>query len=162
MGFVHGRGERMDPLERRFVGKVIVLGVLIVVAIAFVFSTQRADPAHLPGVALDSPLLLDMERAAVVAALVVGAAVFLIRGWVGYFPSKLSTTGAEYETRWSAERTAENDDAAIDVLAEIKLERVAMAKSIDDDIRALKLKVDALASEAGSAERLTTNIDDMV
>jgi hypothetical protein len=93
---------------------------------------------------------------------VVGAAVFLIRGWVGYFPSKLSTTGAEYETRWSAERTAENDDAAIDVLAEIKLERVAMAKSIDDDIRALELRVDALVSEVARRVRIETDIDDMV
>jgi hypothetical protein len=162
MGFGQGRGERADPLERRFVGKAIVLGVLVGVVVAFVFSAQRADPVHLPGVALDSPFLLDMERAAVVAALVVGAAVFLIRGWVGYFPSKLFTTGAEYATRSTAERTAANGQEAIDVLAEIKLERVAMAESVGEDIRALELKVDALASEVGRAERPTTNIDDMV
>jgi len=163
MGFMQGRRERADPLERRFVGRVLVLGVLVVVAIAFAFSAQRMDPARLPGVALDSPFLLDLERAAVAAALVVGTAVFLIRGWGGYFPSKISTTGAEYAT-WSssAERTAENDDAAIDVLVEIRQERVAMAKSIDNDLRALELKVDALAGEAGKAERPTTNIDDMV
>jgi len=97
---VHGlrarQGRAGSPLERRFVGKAIVLGVLIIVIVAFIFSAQRADPVRLPGVALDSPFLLDLERAAVVAALVVSAAVFLIRGWAGYFPSKLCTTGAEY------------------------------------------------------------------
>lgn len=48
------------------------------------------------------------------------------------------------------------------MLAETKLERVAMVKSVGDDIRALELKVEALASEARRVERPTANIDDMM
>jgi len=128
MGIGHGTKERTDPLERRFVGKAIVLAVLLVVVVAFAFSTRRADPVDLPGVALDSPFLLDMERAAVVAALVAGATVFSIRGWAGYFPSKLSTTGAEYEGWRGVDESSGSDEELRREVAALRAHQVDFAR----------------------------------
>lgn len=158
---MHDRGERADPLERRFVGKVIVLGVLIVVAVAFVFSAQRADPVDLPGVALDSPFLLDVERAALVAALVAGAAVFVIRGWVGYFPSKFSTTGAEYSSLPGLDRAlsgAEEIASEISVLRERQrgagIETREIVAEQDRRIAALEARVTWFEAALGRDDRL--------
>ena len=144
MGFGHDRGERADPLERRFVGKAIVLGVLVVVAVAFALSAQRADPVHLPGVALDSPFLLDMERAAVVAALVVSAAVFLIRGWAGYFPSKLSTTGAEYPSLPGLDRALSGAEEIAAEMYVLRERQRAAAAETREVIEEQNRRIDAL------------------
>lgn len=135
--------------------------VLLAAIVAFIASAQQADFVPLPGVALGSSFLLDMERAAVAAALVVGAAVFLTRGWAGYFPSKLTTTGAEYAARSSVEGTANVGDEAIGALAEVKSDNVMLASSMYDDLRGLELKVDALARELRGA-RLPLSTDDML
>jgi hypothetical protein len=153
---------RLDPLERVWRGRAVVLVAGLTVLLVLAVSAAGGTPKTLPGIALGSPALLHLERALVVGAAMAGSFIFLIRGWAGYFPSKLSTTGAEYATWSSTEKTLKIGDEAIDMLAETKLERVAMVKSVGEDIRALELKVEALASEAGRAERPTTNIDDMV
>jgi hypothetical protein len=144
MGIGHGTGERTDPLEQRFVGKSIVLAVLLVVVVAFVFSARRPDPVPLPGVALDSPFLLDMERAAVVAAFVVGATVFLIRGWVGYFPSKLSTTGAEYESWRGVDETSGGGDGVRGEVAALWAHQVDFARMAYEVLDEVVADIDAL------------------
>lgn len=63
---------------------------------AFVLSVVSGRPATLPGVAMDSALLLHVMRAAVAAALVTAVAVVVLRLWQGELPTKLSTTGAEW------------------------------------------------------------------
>jgi RNA polymerase sigma factor (sigma-70 family) len=63
---------------------------------AFVLSVRSGEPARLPGVAMESALLLHAMRAAVAAALVSAVAVVVLRLWQGELPTKLSTTGAEW------------------------------------------------------------------
>lgn len=87
-----------DPLARRLTGRLLVASALLVAVAVFAASAGRDDRAPLPGVALGSPLLLDLERALLAAALFAAAAIFAIRGWSGYFPAKFSATGAEYVT----------------------------------------------------------------
>lgn len=99
MGDLSADGQNVDPLRRRRLGRLVILVALLVVGVAFLLSAGRTDPNPLPGIALDSPFLLDLERAAVVGAAISGFMIFAIRGWDGYFPSKLSTTGAEYGER---------------------------------------------------------------
>jgi len=65
-------------------------------SVALVLSAKSDDELPLPAVALNSSILLDLERAVLVGAMVAATFVFLTRGWAGHFPSKLSTTGAEY------------------------------------------------------------------
>jgi hypothetical protein len=154
--------ERLDPLERIWRGRAVGLVAGLTVLLVFVISAKSHAPSDLPGIALGSPALLHTERALLTGAAVAVSFIFLIRGWAGYFPSKLSTTGAEYATWSSAEKALRIGDEAIDMLAEARLERVAMAKSVGEDIRALELKVEALASGAERVERPTANIDDMV
>jgi hypothetical protein len=146
MGIGHGTRERTDPLERRFVGKAIVLAVLLVAIVAFVFSARRPDPVHLPGVALDSPFLLDMERAAVVAALVAGATVFSIRGWAGYFPSKLSTTGAEYEGWRGIGKTSDGGDVVHGEVSALWANQVDFARMTREVLDEFAADIDALNS----------------
>jgi hypothetical protein len=152
MDFGRGRGERADPLERRFIGKAIVLGVLVVVVVAFVFSAQRADPVHLPGVALDSPFLLDMERAAVVAALVVGAAVFLVRGWVGYFPSKLSTSGAEYPSLPGLDRALSGAEEIASEISVLRERQRGTAAETREAVEEQNRRIDALEAHVTRLE----------
>jgi hypothetical protein len=45
------------------------------------------------------PGLLHVERALVLGAAMAGTLIFLVRGWAGYFPSKITTSGAEYPYR---------------------------------------------------------------
>jgi hypothetical protein len=99
MGDLSADGQKSDPLRRRGLGRFVILATLLVAGVAFFLGAGRPDPNRLPGIALDSPFLLDLERAAVVSAVISGFMIFAIRGWDGYFPSKLSTSGAEYGER---------------------------------------------------------------
>lgn len=155
------RDEPRDPLELRWHGRAVVLVTALTSLLVLVASASGGGPSVLPGIALGSPALLHLERALVVGALVAGACIFTIRGWVGYFPSKLSTTGAEYATRPSIERAATNYDEAIDALAEIGAEHIAMAESMGEDVRAVELEVEALARGLREV-RATIDIDDML
>lgn len=149
-----------DPLEERFVGKAIVLGLLLIIVAAFEISTRQADPARLPGVALGSPFLLDMERALVAAALVVSAAVFLIRGWAGYFPSKLSTTGAEYREWPSVSNVSVGSEDLRMEVADLRAHQLAVSV-------ATQAALDGLAAEVRAQDTRTRrspkdNQDDML
>jgi hypothetical protein len=77
-----------------------------------------------------------LERAVVVGALVAAALIFLLRGWSGYYPSKLSTTGAEYPDR-TAEHVARSAREAVSAVEDHKDER----RRLDDE---LATRLDAL------------------
>jgi len=147
-----------DPLEHIWPGRVVVLVTGLMGLLVLAASATRDAPSDLPGIALGAPALLHLERALVVSAVVAGSFIFLVRGWAGYFPSKLSTTGAEYSMRPSAQGTAATDDSAIDALAEIRTERVAMVRSMRADLRALELKLEAKVAR-GQSDR---HRDDML
>jgi hypothetical protein len=149
----HGEDQRADPLERYFVSKAIVLGVSLVIVVAYCFSTQRTDPADLPGVALDSPFLLDMERAAFAAAFVAGAAVFLVRGWAGHFPSKFSTSGAEYGDWSRVDDVSGSSEDVREEVAELWASQagitITMQTALDDlasEVRALDERLSVTSS----------------
>jgi hypothetical protein len=91
--------ERLDPLERLWRGRAVVVVAGLTVISVLVISAKGDVPSDLPGVALGSPTLLHIERALLVGASIAGSFIFLIRGWAGYFPSEFSTT---LEQRMSA------------------------------------------------------------
>jgi hypothetical protein len=78
----------------------------------------RAEP--LPAVALDSRLVLALERTAIVGGLVAATGIFILRGWSGYFPSKVSTTGAEYAECSVLSEFARGDAATATAIVELR------------------------------------------
>lgn len=114
-----------------------VLSVLLCLTViaAFVLSVMSGPPTTLPGVAMDSPLLLHAMRAAVGAALVVAVAVVVLRLWQGEVPTKLSTTGAE----WAAPLTAPARDVQEQLLTVDQESRAAVEE--------LARRVDLLAAQ---------------
>src|SRR5680860_1283885 len=131
---------RSDPLERPRSRRLVVVAPLLGAGLAFVSSSRRRDPSELPGVALDWPLLLDLERAVIVGAIVAILMIFAIRGWRGYFPSKLSTNGAEYGHWPSAESVSRSSEETSRALADLRVRQAAIA-------RALQRAIDDLAME---------------
>jgi hypothetical protein len=137
---------RTDPLERLGSRRAIVVATVALAAVAFVGSAVSAMPVALPGIALGSSALLHVERSLMVGAAVAGALIFLLRGWQGYFPSKLSTSGAEYAARSVVSEAAQNEDDIGEVLAGVESGRRALADSLREDIRTLERKLDMLAN----------------
>ncbi len=111
---------------------------------AFLGSVSGDVPSALPGIALGSHLLLHVERALAVGAMAATALIFLMRGWEGYFPLKLSTSGAEYMTRSAASDTVRNEDEMGAMLARMERDGVALASSLREDIRELEQRIDGL------------------
>lgn len=148
----------MDPLERIWHGRAVVLLTTGTVLVALGLGAAGGAPTALPGVALGSPALLHVERALVLGAGMASTFIFLIRGWVGYFPSKLSTTGAEYAARATADKATENAGEVAAALAEIKLEHLTTTESVDRDIDMLRQGLRVLGAEVG----LGSDIDDIV
>jgi hypothetical protein len=70
--------------------------------------------------------------------------IFLMRGWEGYFPLKLSASGAEYMTRSAASDTVRNEDEIGALLARMERDGVALASSLREDIRVLEQRIDGL------------------
>lgn len=130
--------QHRDPLGAPLSRRVVVVAALFALGTAFAFGSQRDAPRRLPGVALDSPFLLDLERAAVVAAIVVGVLIFAIRGWRGYFPSKLSTSGAEYGG-WSSTANLAEVNAAV---ADLRSAYVASARATRDALESMASEID--------------------
>lgn len=86
-----------------------------------------------------------------VGSAVAGVLIFLLRGWEGYFPSKLSTSGAEYVGRSTVSDAAQNEDDISETLARMGRERLALASSLREDIRTLERRVDLLSSREEEA-----------
>ncbi len=132
-----------DPLEQPVRRRAIVVATAVLATSAFVGSVSGDDPAALPSIALGWHLLLHAERALAVGAVVAVALIFLIRGWEGYFPLKLSASGAEYGMR-AAGDAAHNEDDISAGLARIRRDRLMLAASLREDIRTMEQRIGAL------------------
>lgn len=150
--------RRIDPLEGAWHGRAVVLVVASAVFAALVVSAADGTPSPLRGIALGSPGLLHLERALVVGAVIAGSCIFLTRGWAGYFPSKLSTAGAEYAALTTAENAAQNAGELAAAVAEIKIDHLAMTESANHDINKVRQGLRVLGQEIG----LGSDIDDIV
>lgn len=142
--------ERLDPLERLWRGRAVVLVAGLTVLLVFAVSAAGGAPSDLPGVALGSPALLHIERALLVGASIAGSFIFLIRGWAGYFPSKFSTTGAEYLARSSANNAIEQGDELAEAVAGMRRRHLALVESLRTDIRALEQRMSVLDAPGGT------------
>lgn len=94
--------------------------------------------------ALDSPFLFDLERAIVVAAIVAAVLIFTIRAWHGYYPSKLSTTGAEYPEREAVEQVARGSADTIAAVEALRGEQLKIATAARDDYERLSKELNSL------------------
>jgi hypothetical protein len=78
-------------LLARWRGWLIVIPVVSIAG--FTASVLYGTPAKLPGVAPGFPLLLDLERAAALLAVLAGVAVFAYMTSLGHMPSQLGNIG---------------------------------------------------------------------
>lgn len=98
----------------------------------------------MPSIALGSSLVLALERAALVGALLGLMGIFLLRGWSGYFPSKVSTTGAEYAAVAEASRS---DTAASVAVRELALCQQGFGQDLESlaaRLKEIEMKADML------------------
>jgi hypothetical protein len=146
-----------DPLRLRWIARLVVLATLVVAGVAYVLSADRPDPDRIPGIALDSPFLLDLERAVVVSALLAALLMFAIRGWDGYFPSKLSTTGAEYADR-NATDVSESATRLAQEVRELSDRQISSAEVMHMALERMTDDIETLRAERSG----TTEGDDML
>ena len=94
----------IDDVTLRRSAKVVVVALCLLFAAGMAISVGAGagSASSLPAVSLKSPLLLHLERCGVGVAIIGAIVLFLVRGWGGDFPRKVSTTGAE----WADEETA--------------------------------------------------------
>lgn len=104
----------LDPLERRHIARAVVLAALVAAGLTLWLGVDGEFHDGLPGIALGSPFLLHVERALALVAGIAALLMFAVRGWAGYFPSKISTGGAEYFDRSAAGEAAESWNAVYD------------------------------------------------
>ncbi len=135
-----------DPLEQSVRRRAIVVATAVLAAVTFVSSVSGDGPTALPGIALGSHLLLHVERALAVGAMAAVTLIFLMRGWEGYFPLRLSTSGAEYMTRSAASDTVRNEDEMGAILARMERDGAALAGSLREDIRVLEQRIDGFVA----------------
>ncbi len=83
--------QASGPLLERWHGWFIVIPGLCIAC--FVFSVLYGTPAKLPGVALGFPVLLHLERAAAVLAVIAVVSIFAYMTSLGYLPSQLGNIG---------------------------------------------------------------------
>jgi hypothetical protein len=80
-------------------------GTLAVASVAVIVTVAEGAPAHLPGVALGSPILLHAERALALLAVIAAAASIVVQAARGRLPIELSASGLRYEAE-AADDTA--------------------------------------------------------
>ena len=80
-------------------------GAVVAAIVVLLVSVVEGAPAHLPGVALGSPILLHAERALALLAVTVAATSIVVLRARGRLPVELSTSGLRYEAE-AADSTA--------------------------------------------------------
>jgi hypothetical protein len=129
-----------DPLERIANRRVIVATTVAVAIGAFIGSALGATPSKLPGIALESSLLMHVERSLIVASAVASVLIIVLRGWAGYFPAKLSASGAEYGERSAVTEGVWNEHEILDALADMDAKHLALARSLSEDLERLRCR----------------------
>lgn len=143
----------MDPLERTWHGRVVVLLTAGTVLVALCLSAAGGAPTALPGVALGSPALLHVERALVVGAGMASTFIFLIRGWVGYFPSKLSTSGAEYADRSTMDAVSDGSRVAATAIEDFQAKQLEVNRGVQSALVGLEHDLGALIARVLHIEK---------
>lgn len=92
----------------------VPLALLLVAGL--VVSLVEGSPQRLPGVALGSDVLLHVERAAAIFAIVVAIASVLREAARGRLPTQLTTAGLAYEADLAAAEAAERLQRQLDEL----------------------------------------------
>lgn len=105
-----------EVLAQTFPGSWLGSGVTLVLVLALVASLASGTPDPLPGVALDSPVLLHAERTAAFFAGLLLALVVIIRGFQGRLPSELSGRGVKYAEREGTEEIRDTTATALEGL----------------------------------------------
>lgn len=142
------QAEGTDPLESAWYGRSVVLVIAGAVFVSLALSAASGTPPELPGIALGSPALLHLERALVVGAAIAGSSIFLIRGWVGYFPSKLSTTGAEYANRSTVERVEGVSHVAASAIEDLRIDQLAINRTMFGTLNDLKRELGEISARS--------------
>src|SRR6266545_2225552 len=110
------RARRLAVLmeDRVAVRLALPLALLLVTAVAV--ALIEGAPGRLPGVALGSEVLLHVERAAAIFAIVVAIASVLREALRGRLPTQLTTAGLAYEADVAAAEAAEHLQSQLDEL----------------------------------------------
>ena len=80
-----------------------------------------------------------------------GALIFLLRGWGGYYPSKLSTSGAEYPEREAVERVTQGSADTIAAVEALREDQLRIAAAARDDFNRLRDELNALEERVDRA-----------
>jgi hypothetical protein len=83
-----------DPLENKWVSVTLALALLLGFSAIVTLSWVLGAPKQLPAVALGSPVVLHLLRAALITALIGAVALVLARGAFGHWP--MEAGGVKY------------------------------------------------------------------
>jgi hypothetical protein len=96
-----------DPLANRVVAIVFAVSLLVAFAVFLTLSWALGAPDDLPGIALGSPAIVHLLRAALVTALLGGVALLLLRGAFGHWPREAG--GVKYAAETVQDLTRYDD-----------------------------------------------------
>ena len=85
-----------------------------------------------------------------------------MRGWAGYFPSKLSTTGAEYTERSMADKVIGSGDEAAVAIEDLERRQAVVFGTVDEKLAVLGEQLIAFDERLAHLERPTTGTDYML
>jgi hypothetical protein len=94
----------------------LAIALVLLIVTAVLVSLVEGSPDRLPGVALGSPVLLHVERAAAFFAIVVAIVSVLREAWRGRLPTQLTTAGLAYEADVAAAEAVERLQGQLDEL----------------------------------------------
>jgi hypothetical protein len=137
-----------DPLAARVVAKAIAAATLVTFVLAVYLSATTPVPDEPPGIALGSSALLHLERALLAGAAIGVVLMFLVRGWAGYYPSKVSTTGAEYPSLLALEQATEGSGEIVEALAALQAQHDEFAEHTARDLASLRRELKESASSS--------------
>jgi hypothetical protein len=146
----------LDPLERRRVARAVVLISLIAAGFVHWLGVDAEFHEGLPGIALGSPFLLHAERALVLAVGITALLMFAVRGWAGYFPSKITTSGAEYPHR-PVDEVLKSGEAVYDEIVDLKKVHKALAEGTHARLDGFEREITTLRAQVDGQR-----IDDML
>jgi hypothetical protein len=114
----HSGGASRDLLAEH--GRWVAIPLVVVAAVLVVASFRTGVRTDLPGIALDWKLGLVLVRAALAFAVVAFVVMFLVRGWGGMWPRRISTSGVDFDELAEGSRdVTEAAEEMLEVLREL-------------------------------------------